>query len=165
MRSRGHKAIFSNNTIFKMDRQCFKRGQYLKYCRRSISRYYLKVSYIFFQLIIQGIIITLLKGSCISYCILITILASFIHIQALTSANSALENDKNSPQTYFLLYKIHLVQNNEEKAIESVDKLTELNLQSDDSETIHGLICLAAQLAFEVNKSLNLFRLLKSFIC
>lgn len=36
-------------------------------------------------------------------------------------------------------------------AIEAVEKLSQLGLESDSVEHVHGLICLAAQLAFEVN--------------
>ena len=36
-------------------------------------------------------------------------------------------------------------------ALEAVEKLSEIGLENNDSETVHGLICLAAQLAFEVH--------------
>lgn len=70
--------------------------------------------------------------------------------QAFEAAQVAEQIDKTSPQVYFLLFKIYLLKKNEKEAINSIEKLTQLGLESKSSETVHGLVCLSAHLAFEV---------------
>lgn len=68
--------------------------------------------------------------------------------KALEITNEAEKEDTSAPHTLFLLYKIHLMLNDDEKAIDSIKKLASIN-DSKKNETIHGLVCLAAQLAFQ----------------
>ncbi|XP_057306627.1 testis-expressed protein 11-like isoform X2 [Hydractinia symbiolongicarpus] len=71
------------------------------------------------------------------------------YTEALAAIKEAKSHDSNSPQVYFLLFKIHLLMHSDDQAIEAVEKLSQLGLESDSVENVHGLICLTAQLAFE----------------
>ncbi|KAI0226541.1 Testis-expressed protein 11 [Lamellibrachia satsuma] len=81
-------------------------------------------------------------------------------LQQLDKAEQAVSEaekcDSSSGHTYFVKFKIALTRNNQQEAILALEKMSDCSLQTLDSkdvhcssENIHGLICLAAQLAFE----------------
>ncbi|XP_066934816.1 testis-expressed protein 11-like isoform X2 [Clytia hemisphaerica] len=68
--------------------------------------------------------------------------------KALEITLEADEKDKSSPQTLFLLHKIYVLMNDNDKAIEAIKRLSHIS-DHNQKETVHGLICLAAQLSFQ----------------
>nr|XP_039265640.1 testis-expressed protein 11-like [Styela clava] len=94
-------------------------------------------------------------------------LGRFREAKQATEEAAKLSNE--NPRTDFALFKIAVAEGNNTKAIESIERLVgnfkknysrDDDMQIDDEEssvgdsssTIHGLVCLAAQLAFEKNE-------------
>ena len=72
-----------------------------------------------------------------------------VYDEAMKCAESAKKFDPDSPHTYFLMCKIAILTKEDDKALEALSQLVEIGLEANNTEEVHGFICLAAQLSFE----------------
>ncbi|XP_078618662.1 testis-expressed protein 11-like [Branchiostoma floridae x Branchiostoma japonicum] len=79
--------------------------------------------------------------------------ACYLHLKqydkALEAAKQAETCDPTSPHTQYALFKIALLQGNSDAAIEAIEKMGTVDEKGEENSTVEGLVCLAAQLAFE----------------
>eukprot|EP00058_Branchiostoma_floridae_P018695 XP_002604184.1 hypothetical protein BRAFLDRAFT_120392 [Branchiostoma floridae] len=79
--------------------------------------------------------------------------ACYLHLKqydkALEAARQAETCDPTSAHTQYALFKIGLLQGNSDAAIEAIEKMGTVDEKGEENSTIEGLVCLAAQLAFE----------------